>query len=241
MLSDHQLSVRDILDNSGSVVNHITYDSYGNVVAQSNASQSSRYLYTGREYDQETGLYYYRARYYEPHQGRFISEDPIGFFGRDLNLYRYVGGDPVRFRDPEGLEPNINTLTGTEALGAQSLPSSSHIPILGTQVGNFTVSGHGNEAGDRLVVIEKDPKSGKVTSRKELTGKEVADLIKKHKDYRPGDDVRLYICNSGKKLAQDVATELGSGKVTGPTGVIEIKQNLSTVKLESGRWATFTP
>ncbi|MBX4334736.1 RHS repeat-associated core domain-containing protein, partial [Mycobacterium tuberculosis] len=57
--------------------NHITYDSYGNVVSQSNAHAGSRYMYTGREYDAETGLQYSRARYYDPTLGRFLSEDPI--------------------------------------------------------------------------------------------------------------------------------------------------------------------
>jgi len=48
-------------------------------------------MFTGREYDSETGLYFYRARYYDPAIGRFISEDPIGFQGGDLNLYAYIG------------------------------------------------------------------------------------------------------------------------------------------------------
>ena len=80
----------------------------------------------------------------------------------------------------------------------------------------------------------------KEISRRELDGKQVADLIKKHKDYKPGDKVKLYVCNSGKQLAQDVATELGVN-VTGPTGVIKPYSHLPTPILESGRWATFTP
>jgi RHS repeat-associated protein len=58
--------------------------------------------YTGREWDPETGLYYYRARYYDPKVGRFISEDPIGFAGGP-NLYAYVGSDPANAVDPFGL------------------------------------------------------------------------------------------------------------------------------------------
>ena len=52
--------------------------------------------------DAETGLYYYRARYYDPAIGRFISADPIGFAGGDANLYRYVGNSPVNWTDPSG-------------------------------------------------------------------------------------------------------------------------------------------
>ena len=48
------------------------------------------------------GLYYMRARYYDPVVGRFISEDPIGFAGRDVNLYAYVSGNPVNYIDPDG-------------------------------------------------------------------------------------------------------------------------------------------
>lgn len=61
------------------------------------------YTFTGREYDAETGMYYYRARYYDPNSGRFISKDPIGFKGGDVNLYRYVGNNPINIIDPFGL------------------------------------------------------------------------------------------------------------------------------------------
>ena len=61
------------------------------------------YAFTGREWDPETGLYYYRARYYDPNAGRFISEDPIGFDG-GVNFYSYVLNRPTRFVDPFGLD-----------------------------------------------------------------------------------------------------------------------------------------
>jgi RHS repeat-associated protein len=101
-LADNQGTVKDLVDNSGVVVNHITYDSFGKVVAQNNASVEFRYGYTGREQDGETGLDYYRARYYDANNGRFISEDPIGFNAGDANLYRYVGNSPINGTDPSG-------------------------------------------------------------------------------------------------------------------------------------------
>jgi RHS repeat-associated protein len=58
--------------------------------------------FTGREWDPETGLYYYRARYYDPSIGRFLSEDPIGLEG-GVNYFRYVGNNPVTATDPDGL------------------------------------------------------------------------------------------------------------------------------------------
>ena len=78
-----------------------TYDSFGKLTASSGSLVNS-FQYTARESDTETGLYYYRARYYDPTAGRFVSEDPIGFYGGDTNLYRYVWNSPTRFADPIG-------------------------------------------------------------------------------------------------------------------------------------------
>jgi RHS repeat-associated protein len=64
------------------------------------------YQYTGRELDFETGLYYYRARYYNPSNGTFISEDPTGFSG-GLNLYEYSSNSPEVFSDPLGLQTTV--------------------------------------------------------------------------------------------------------------------------------------
>ncbi|UBF30104.1 hypothetical protein K9N68_38650 (plasmid) [Kovacikia minuta CCNUW1] len=101
LLADHEGTIRDLVNNSGSVVNHFTYDSFGQVIG-STGTVDTRYKYTGREFDSETGLYYYRARYYDAGVGRFIGQDPTGFEAGDVNLYRYVGNDPVRSTDPSG-------------------------------------------------------------------------------------------------------------------------------------------
>ena len=103
MLGDNQGTIRDVVDSNGSLINHIVYDSFGKVQSQSNAGYDLRFGYTGREQDSETGLNYYRARYYDSANGRFISEDPIGFAAGDGNLTRYVGNSPVNFTDPSGL------------------------------------------------------------------------------------------------------------------------------------------
>jgi RHS repeat-associated protein len=101
-LSDQQGSVRDVINNQGQLLNHIRYDSFGNITSQTNANVDFRFGYTGREFDEETGLYYYRARYYDASIGRFISEDPMGFGAGDSNLYRYVGNSATNFTDPTG-------------------------------------------------------------------------------------------------------------------------------------------
>jgi RHS repeat-associated protein len=101
-LTDHQGTVRDVVDSQGNILNHISYDSFGNLTNESNPDVDFRFGYTGRELDEETGQYYYRARYYDAGVGRFISEDPIGFEAGDPNLYRYVGNSPANYTDPSG-------------------------------------------------------------------------------------------------------------------------------------------
>ncbi|MCD4825462.1 MAG: hypothetical protein K8S55_12765 [Phycisphaerae bacterium] len=102
-LTDHQGSVRDLINSAGTVANHITYDSFGNITAESDAAVDFRFSYTGRELDAATGLFYYRARYYDAAAGRFISEDPASFDAGDMNLYRYVTNNPMTLTDPSGL------------------------------------------------------------------------------------------------------------------------------------------
>jgi len=103
LLADHLGTIRDIVDNAGAVLNHLVYDSFGNILSQTDPLIATRYAFTGREFDVETGLHYYRARYYDAGIGRFVSEDPIGFDGQDTNLYRYVRNGPHGRIDPFGL------------------------------------------------------------------------------------------------------------------------------------------
>ena len=100
-LADHLGTVRDLISNSGLVENHLTYDSYGNAIGETNASVATRYQFTGREFDPETDLYYVRSRFLDASTGRFMNEDLIGLRG-DLNLYRYVGNAPHQQSDPYG-------------------------------------------------------------------------------------------------------------------------------------------
>jgi RHS repeat-associated protein len=102
MLTDHVGTVKDVVNNSGTVINHMVYDAFGNVVSQTNSAVETRYRFTGREFDAESQLYYYRARYYDAGLGRFISEDPLGFRGGDLNLFGYTSNDPILFTDSSG-------------------------------------------------------------------------------------------------------------------------------------------
>jgi RHS repeat-associated protein len=100
-LLDHLGSTRALTDNSGNISASFSYDSFGNV---SGGPAPTGYGYTGRELDADTGLMYYRARWYDPQQGRFLSMDPLGFSGGDVNLYAYVLNNPANFRDPTGTQ-----------------------------------------------------------------------------------------------------------------------------------------
>ncbi len=97
-LTDHLGSTAGLTGTTGNLLELETSDSFGN----SAGSARTRYLYTGRERDPDTGQLYYRARWYDPQVGRFISEDPIGFGGGDVNLYGYVWQSPLGYRDPLG-------------------------------------------------------------------------------------------------------------------------------------------
>ncbi|WP_228739210.1 RHS repeat-associated core domain-containing protein [Xanthomonas euvesicatoria] len=99
-LTDQLGSTRLLTNAAGSAVQRYEYDPYG-TTTQSSTAYTNPYQYTGREKDLN-GLYYYRARYYRPQWGRFISEDPIKLAG-GVNMYGYVDGNPVNSIDPLGL------------------------------------------------------------------------------------------------------------------------------------------
>jgi RHS repeat-associated protein len=97
-------SVASLTNSSGALAQSYTYDSYGKITA-STGTLTNPFQYTGREFDPETGIYYYRARYYDQSGGRFLSEDPKQFAGGTVDFYDYVGNNPVNMRDPEGQIP----------------------------------------------------------------------------------------------------------------------------------------
>src|SRR5262249_51723415 len=97
-VADHLGSIVQVTNASGAVELTRKYDPFGQRVEGESASG---YAFTGREWDAEIGLYYYRARYYDATIGRFISSDPLGF-GGDPNFYAYALNSPTKWRDPSG-------------------------------------------------------------------------------------------------------------------------------------------
>ena len=94
-------SITSLTNSSGSIAQSYTFDSFGNQTAAS-GSLTNPFQYTAREKDAESGLYYYRARYYDPTPGRFLAEDRIGFAGDGSNFYAYTLNDPANWVDPMG-------------------------------------------------------------------------------------------------------------------------------------------
>jgi RHS repeat-associated protein len=117
-------SITSLTDGVGQLAASYVYDSFGNLTA-STGTVTNPFQYTGRESDSETGLYYYRARYYNSIAGRFLSEDPLKSAGNGMTLYSYVGNSPASYIDPwghcrilfNGSLIRIETNNGSQRLG----------------------------------------------------------------------------------------------------------------------------
>jgi RHS repeat-associated protein len=167
-------SVIAITDYWGNIVQTYDYDSFGNIVSIKDPTFEQPYTYTGREWDKETGLYYYRARYYDPMEGRFIQKDPSGFDG-GINLYVYVGNSPLNRTDPTGLKwvwyckrrlawstsPLVSSLFpfvghcymkfGDEPLGFYQTPEAPNWTVLDERTPGASTP----EGGERTLIINR--------------------------------------------------------------------------------------
>jgi RHS repeat-associated protein len=112
-----------ITDGSQNVVNAYAYSPDGMILGENEAfAQPFKYVGQLGVMAESNGLYYMRARYYNPAVGRFISEDPLGFGGGDVNLYVYAGNNPVVGVDPWGLFNIIDsTRNGLNSVGGEQM------------------------------------------------------------------------------------------------------------------------
>lgn len=142
---DHLGSIRELVGLDGKLKQRQRYSAYGVTTREKNTDQLDRlidhaYGFTGRELDSETGLYFYRARYYQPsdYVGRFISRDPIGFRSGDTNFYRYVSNKPFEVNDPTG---KISFLSGAVCVAALGIGAAydffSTVDDAGKDIDNF--------------------------------------------------------------------------------------------------------
>jgi len=107
---DHHGNVVGLLDGGGNVIERYRYDAFGkptifsaNNTQLSTSAYGNRFMFQGREWIPELGIYDYRHRMYQPELGRFLQMDPTGFDAGDMDLFRYCGDDPVDRSDPTGL------------------------------------------------------------------------------------------------------------------------------------------
>ncbi|MFV8250466.1 RHS repeat-associated core domain-containing protein [Bdellovibrio bacteriovorus] len=141
---DHLGSTTAVVGENGALLQRYKYDSFGKILKIESASGTDVTLnppvrtsiaFTGREYEDETGLYYYRARFYDPHVGRFIQEDPdpgVLLNPASLNSkYVYVQNNPLIFKDPTG-----------EVMGWDDFLFIVGIALIGTAVENHFEGGN---------------------------------------------------------------------------------------------------
>jgi RHS repeat-associated protein len=153
-LKNHLGSIAEITDIYQNTVKTYDYDAFGNILGEDGSLAHNAFTYTAREYHPRSGLYYYRARWYDPEIGRFITQDPIGFLG-GMNLYVYVGNDPVTYIDPLGLwtwQRGISVTVGAGGGGTLEVGFAlGHDPSMGLfngwQFGTYQTAGVGGYGG----------------------------------------------------------------------------------------------
>ena len=118
-------TVTHVTNSTGSLVEEYRYDAYGKATIYDGQGREiaesaigNPYMFTGRRYDRETGLYYYRARYYDPDTGRFIQRDNAGYID-GVNLYSYCRNNPINRTDRFGWQSEREPIYTGEDLARQ--------------------------------------------------------------------------------------------------------------------------
>jgi RHS repeat-associated protein len=205
-LTDPLESTLALADSAGAIQTQYTYEPFGNTSA-SGASSANPYQYTGRE-DDGTGLYFYRARYYDPALQRFISQDPLGFAANSVNFYELADEDPTNFRDPWGLQPTGVLEPPVMPVPAPPAPSpvAAPPPSIGIGLGNLLGAAAGIFAfPEDLNPNEPDPaalRRPRAAARNPLPGRKPRGNAGKQSKCVPvGYDKQLsgcrYLCDDG--------------------------------------------
>ncbi len=131
-LTDRLGSIRDIVSTTGAELDHIVYDSYGDILSESSGGNGDRFKFTGMEWDAAIGQYYDHARWYGAGVGRFLEQDPYWFRAGDRNLYRYVSNNTTNAVDATG--SNALTLTAIASGGGLLLTGAGVITVAGSAI-----------------------------------------------------------------------------------------------------------
>ena len=134
---DEQLSTTFITGGHGDVQNSYQYDAFGMSLGTTE-KLNNRIRYTGQQYDDVTGQYYLRARYYNPVAGRFMQEDV--YQGDGLNLYAYCGNNPVVYYDPSGYYTALGNLFTDSVIETKGNSTDLKIAILKMITGDADIS-----------------------------------------------------------------------------------------------------
>ncbi|MFN9983382.1 MAG: RHS repeat-associated core domain-containing protein, partial [bacterium] len=136
--SNQQYSITAVTTSAGAIAERYAYSAYGEPTildgsgsVLANSAINNRYSYTGREWDATVGLHHFRARWISPKSGRFLTRDPIGFFGSPFGLYRQFQGYALIVIDPHG----------SEVITAGAVAVGSVIVAGGTSTTTVIVSG----------------------------------------------------------------------------------------------------
>lgn len=127
---DRQGSIIAISNASGTVTNRYKYSPFG----ESPSMTGTTFGYTGQRFESESGLYYYKYRYYSPKLGRFLQPDPIGY-SDGLNLYSYAKNNPIGLKDPLGLLSQADGLASVQQAAIFSAAAVWNSPVYRTSLG----------------------------------------------------------------------------------------------------------
>ncbi|MFT7860896.1 MAG: RHS repeat-associated core domain-containing protein, partial [Sulfurimonas sp.] len=184
-------TLKAITDTNHNIIKEITYDTYGNILQDSNPSFKIPFGFAGGLQDQDTQLVHFGYREYDPYTGKWTSKDPIDFNGGDSNLYGYVLQDPINFIDPTGeflvlvpLVPYIAPL-GATALTAGYLYFNPPPAYYGSDV--YCATGDKMLSPGEIDKLKRggedihDLKGGKNASKRDLYKNKNGDILVKPK------------------------------------------------------------